>query len=466
MTNLWNSTAADQAKVDVDAEELSQCELTQKSSVAGKLTALNLAKETHKACRNTESTKAVETKAAKDKLEELVTSIPAPPACPQYKQDLSSVTTFFDSQYNSVKKWYEDYTPAFQAKHVTYTAATQASQNQQAQCDTLQTLWEQAYCSYAGDLKTACAVGNSCRQRRLAAYRSTVSLVKKGEQNRKALFKSTRTVICHLQVVLGTHSNKDATKGHNGTHSIKNATEGHNQCVDLTANHNVSSLNINYPAEPQLRSCSTRGFTRAPCDANWIRDELTPLLPSNVKARNCSRCTWETPAPTASPTPAPTPAPTPVPGPAPGSDLGYNYPVTCSSGCKRFYGDDFMASNGVIDETYGRKSQSGGLAHTNSGRNEWVEVDFKKEFLMGKVTIWNGWQWGCCMSRINPFRLVFFDTTHNEVSRVSRLQAKTTGDGETPVLLTTPVKARYVRVQLDEHSSYLHIAELRAYAPA
>jgi len=172
-------------------------------------------------------------------------------------------------------------------------------------------------------------------------------------------------------------------------------------------------------------------------------------------------------APVASTTPAPGDATPTVPGPAPGSDLGSGFPVTCSSGCSNYYGDGFLATNGVIDETHGAHDGSGGLAHTRSGQNEWIEVDFQKEFSMGKVTIWNGWQWGHLrhMSRINPFRLVFFDTNHNEVSRVSGLTAKTSGDGETPVVLAAPVTARYVRVQLDEHSDYLHIAELKAYAP-
>jgi len=128
--------------------------------------------------------------------------------------------------------------------------------------------------------------------------------VKQSEKNRKALFKSIRTIICHLQVVLGTHSSKNATKGHN-------------QCVDLTGNHNVSSLDISCPAVPRQRSCSTSGFTRSPCDASWIRDELTPLLPKSVTAARCSRCTWETPKPTPSPTPSPTPAPTPSTTPSP-----------------------------------------------------------------------------------------------------------------------------------------------------
>jgi len=156
--------------------------------------------------------------------------------------------------------------------------------------------------------------------------------------------------------------------------------------------------------------------------------------------------------------------PEPSSGPSSGTDLGYNHPVTCSSGCRKFYGDAELASNGVVDETNGARRQSGGLAHTNSERDAWVEVDFEEEFKMGKVTFWNGWQWGCCMDLINPYRLVFLDATHNEVSRVTGLQAKTAEDGETPVTLDSPVLARFVRVQLDNHANYLHIAELRAYA--
>merc|ERR1719210_1896997 len=142
---------------------------------------------------------------------------------------------------------------------------------------------------------------------------------------------------------------------------------------------------------------------------------------------------------------------TPSPGPASGTDLGYNHPVTCSSGCRNYYGQAEMASNGVIDETRGARRQSGGLAHTKHEQDAWVEVDFEKEFKMGKVTIWNGWQWGCCMGRINPFRLVFFDESRKEVARVTGIHAKTSGDGETPVTLDSPVVARFVRVQLDNH---------------
>jgi len=298
-------------------------------------------------------------------------------------------------------------------------------------CKKHQGAFEKHFCLYSQELDKTCHEQDTCLNSSIPMRNSLNTTAQNFEAASTADFKAGEKITCFLTVFKAKAGQK---------HEI------YEKCNNLKIN--ASKYEFTYPVIPEPKACEKES-TR-PCNAAWTAKEYNdqPWF-AKVEPEKCDPCEPEAPKPV---------------GPAPGADLGFNHPVTCSSGCKKFYGDGFLASNGVIDETHGAQTQTGGLAHTHSEKNAWVEVNFEKEFQMGKVTIWNGWQWGCCMGRINPFRLVFFDASHNEVKRVTGLKAKTSGDGETPILLTSTVTAQYVRVQT-ERTDYVHIAELRAYAP-
>jgi len=300
-------------------------------------------------------------------------------------------------------------------------------------CKKNQGAFEKQFCLYSQELDKTCQGQDICLNSTIPTRSSLDTSAQIFEVASKADFKAGGKITCFLLVFKANASEK---------HKI------YEKCKNLKID--ASKYNFTYPDIPKPAACEKEP-TR-PCNGAWTATEYSdqPWF-AKAEVETCDPCEPETTTTTNT-------------GPAPGADLGFNHPVTCSSGCKNFYGNGFLASNGVIDETHGAKTQTGGLAHTHVQKNAWVEVNFEKEFHMGKVTMWNGWQWGCCMDRINPFRLVFFDASHNEVKRVTGLTAKTSGDGETPILLTSTVTAQYVRVQT-ERTAYVHIAELRAYAP-
>lgn len=99
-----------------------------------------------------------------------------------------------------------------------------------------------------------------------------------------------------------------------------------------------------------------------------------------------------------------------------------------------------------------------GLAHTNEEHNAWIKVDLQSDFAIKSVKVYNGFS-ACCQERINPFRVILLDDNSNEVGRKANL-IMPSGSAGTKTVEFSDIKARFVMVQLDEHTNYLHVAEI------
>lgn len=103
-----------------------------------------------------------------------------------------------------------------------------------------------------------------------------------------------------------------------------------------------------------------------------------------------------------------------------------------------------------------------GVAHTLSEFNACIDVDLQEDIALSRVVVWNGWE-HCCRGRINPFVVIFSDSNGAEIARTGslRMRGSTYEAMDIPAPTTLPV--RHVRVQLDGHNNYLHVAEIQAY---
>ena len=66
--------------------------------------------------------------------------------------------------------------------------------------------------------------------------------------------------------------------------------------------------------------------------------------------------------------------------------------------------------------------------------------------------------------RINPFVVLFLDSAGAEVARTQSLEMNPDVVHESmEIAVPTDTPVRQVRVQLDGHSDFLHVAEIRAF---
>lgn len=151
-----------------------------------------------------------------------------------------------------------------------------------------------------------------------------------------------------------------------------------------------------------------------------------------------------------------------TPAPSPNTqNLLVGKPAALSCGPWSHYGPEYATDN-VTKNAFGNLGESG-LAHTCAEMNAWIQVDMGELKMLHKVVVWNGWD-HCCRERINPFKVRLLDADQNQVWESDSLQmdpdiiheAK-----EIPVAPASPV--RYVKVQLDGHADYLHVAEIQAF---
>jgi hypothetical protein len=88
--------------------------------------------------------------------------------------------------------------------------------------------------------------------------------------------------------------------------------------------------------------------------------------------------------------------------------------------------------------------------------NAWWELELDQVAEVNLVTMYNSWS-HCCMDRIAPFNLTLLSSTreHMAIQNYDQVgEATYTWSGVAP-------NVRFVRVQLDGHSNFLHLAEVQ-----
>jgi len=139
-------------------------------------------------------------------------------------------------------------------------------------------------------------------------------------------------------------------------------------------------------------------------------------------------------------------------------NVALNKQVTMST--VTHWGGPDHATDGM---TCNANTEECGTSHTDNEMNAWIDVDLQQDYVLTAVTVWNGWE-HCCRERINPFVVIFLDGEENEVARTAALEMNPDEVHEAmDIVVPTSSPIRHVRVQLDGHSDYLHVAEIQAF---
>jgi len=162
-------------------------------------------------------------------------------------------------------------------------AASANLASQKTTCDTAQSTFESAFCSYAQSLTTTCGTYTSCRNAAVSSHSNTVSDVQVSEAGRKAQHQAAKKIICYLGVL--------------------NATEADKPTVFATCNsstYSTTHLDIVYPTVPAAVTCDMSPINDKPCDSAFLSTYyLGKSWSTNAPARACIPCAWAvtTPAP-------------------------------------------------------------------------------------------------------------------------------------------------------------------------
>merc|ERR1719443_1376208 len=131
--------------------------------------------------------------------------------------------------------------------------------NKKASCDTAQSVFESAMCTYASELTTACDDYDSCRETAILNYNQVKVAVNESEYALKADYQAANQVICYI--------------------SVLNATTADEKSTTLDSCHvavyDDSHLDILYPAVPDPAVCDTSPADHKPCDTTFLSMQYT-----------------------------------------------------------------------------------------------------------------------------------------------------------------------------------------------
>jgi len=239
----------------------------------------------HSECRFEEIEKLADKTVKCTKYEGNRTAYPDPPAC-----SLKEVRTTDPQEKNKFEACMDEFGKWF-GLHALYKPckeATEAHQNQKAQCHQLQSKFEDSSCDCREDGKSYC----KCRATHIGLYDSFCKGIRQKEAARKADYEAAERIDCLFKVW------ETGTSSDNETGTSKNTTLSKCKMMTVDTQH----LTIDYGSIPVADL--TCGPTNQVCDSNWLKEEYTSQA-------------WYPKAPTGTCTPCPTPAPTPAPTPTP-----------------------------------------------------------------------------------------------------------------------------------------------------
>ena len=101
------------------------------------------------------------------------------------------------------------------------------------------------------------------------------------------------------------------------------------------------------------------------------------------------------------------------------------------------------------------------IFHSGSGYNEWWEVTLAAASCVTRVYVANAWD-HCCRERIVPFKIKLLNANDQVLSEQRYDHTAATYEWTS----ADTVGVVKVRLQLDDHSNYLHVGEVEVYGPS
>jgi len=199
-------------------------------------------------------------------------ALPDPEKCEEFtRETLADMDQFFGEEMKIVT-WWNKYRPLFQAKRTAYKVADSSLSTIRGDADAAQDLFESSYCHWQEMQIDGCEDYNPCWDSSEDNYDTTKARVLESEAARKMFYKSGRTVLCHLEVIL-----------------YQNIT--HAECEAVV--YETAAYDISYPTLPTRIVCENiQETTTTPCNEAFRGEEYIDL-PANTEAKECTMCEWE-----------------------------------------------------------------------------------------------------------------------------------------------------------------------------
>ena len=141
-------------------------------------------------------------------------------------------------------------------KLTNYSSKSQTHANKIAECNTLQSQYEQDFCSYRSDLLHVCSELDHCFEQISSLFDATNALILESNETRFRSFLVAKKVICYVDVLL------------------RNLTiNAIHQCDNKQIN--TSELNFTFPPLPTKKSCDVNLVSVKPCDNAWLQNKYT-----------------------------------------------------------------------------------------------------------------------------------------------------------------------------------------------
>lgn len=325
----------------------------------------------------------------------------APGSCSDLPQlDIPHWDVFFES--NSYVTWFLGQQEAFKQKRDEHK---QAELDLAAKSDLKTQVGAELsteYCAFKLVLGTTCDTHDTCYETETMALDAIKERVKGTSEGRQRAFESGERAIAHLQFLLGAAESPDA---------------GH---VDS------SRYQLSFADTPDKLACEIE-------QPSWEDFLATACVEAPGKPKEPNT-----------------------------QNLLVGKPVRLSSGPWSHYEGAYATDNVTMCNGFGALGVCG-LAHTSHELNAFIQVDMEEERMLHRVTVWNGWD-HCCRERINPFVVKLLDAKEEEVWKSDSLRMDPGIIHESMDIEVAPSKpVRFVRVQLDNHADYLHVAEIQAF---
>merc|ERR1719231_1338767 len=166
------------------------------------------------------------------------------------------MTQYFDQETNAYYKWINEKKEVFDAKKKAFDEAHQAADAKKKICDADQGVLERAFCEHKRYLHTTCSTFDSCYKRSLDKYTATKERIRKSVKQRMDFYRSSESIICHLDVIL-----------------VGNST--HPECRTAVADVSVEHLVITPTPDLPKSACALDSVATAPGSDGWIAQEYT-----------------------------------------------------------------------------------------------------------------------------------------------------------------------------------------------
>jgi len=113
------------------------------------------------------------------------------------------------------RQWLASSNAALKAQKADCDTKTMTWSSKACECDTHQSNYELAFCSYAQHVDTMCSTLATCHTRAVAAYDSKVKLVGVEEKEIQALMASAKKIVCFLSVIRNSFADNITMKDYN-----------------------------------------------------------------------------------------------------------------------------------------------------------------------------------------------------------------------------------------------------------